>query len=539
MTVPPEPDRPVGRRDVLRLAAVGTAAVAVGATSVGTAAPARAATVSPTGTLTRPPSARGLHLLRRATYGPTKASVAEYTTLGTQAWLVKQLAPSTVDDKTCATYLARYPRLSWTIPQVRAAFPDSSTWEIMVELGQATVLRAAWSKRQLFEVMVEFWSNHLNVTNPSSDVWDSRHDYDRTVIRAHALGTYATMLVASATHPAMLRYLNNADSTADNPNENYGRELLELHTVGVDGGYDEDDMRTSALVMTGFGVHENWSNRADPKNGTFEYHPEDHYVGPVSVMGWSHANATPAGGYAVGLAYLNWLARRPATARRIADKLVTRFVSDEPQPALAAHLASVYLANDTAIVPVLKALFAHRTFRDAAHGSKIRRPYEDLVAALRILDVLPDAAGTDGLEALYWTTEGLGQAPLAWHLPDGYPDVATAWQSANGTLSRWNTHLALAGRWWPVSTDPNRPLLRAPDPRTLLPATLPATYGEYVDLLAVRLLFQRLPSTARTGVLAFLGKTEAAPLKATDAAVRWRLPSVVALILDSSYHVRR
>ena len=105
--------------------------------------------------------------------------------------------------------------------------------------------------------MCDFWSNHLNVTNPSDRVWDNRQDYDRRVIRKHALGRFEDMLIASATHPAMLLYLNNADSTKDNPNENYGRELLELHTVSVDGGYNEQDMRNSTLIMTGFGV--NWT----------------------------------------------------------------------------------------------------------------------------------------------------------------------------------------------------------------------------------------------------------------------------------------
>ena len=124
----------------------------------------------------------------------------------------------------------------------------------MYDVSMATIARATWSKRQLFEVMCEFWSNHLNVTNPSDRVWDNRQDYDRRVIRKHALGRFEDMLIASATHPSMLLYLNNADSTKDYPNENYGRELLELHTVSVDGGYNEQDMRNSTLIMTGFGV---------------------------------------------------------------------------------------------------------------------------------------------------------------------------------------------------------------------------------------------------------------------------------------------
>ena len=115
----------------------------------------------------------------------------------------------------------------------------------------STVARALWSKRQVFEVMVDFWSNHLNVTCPSDGVWDNRHLYDRDVIRKHALGSFKDMLVASAKHPSMLVYLNQAESTKDAPNENYGREVLELHTVGVDAGYDENDIYNSAKILTG------------------------------------------------------------------------------------------------------------------------------------------------------------------------------------------------------------------------------------------------------------------------------------------------
>jgi uncharacterized protein (DUF1800 family) len=488
-----------------------------------------------------------LHLLRRLTFGPTPASLAEIRAMGTTAWLNAQLAPATINDSVCDGYVTRFPRLTKTIPQIRQDTTVSDgTWDYMSDLGQATLLRQMSSRRQLFEVMVDFWSNHLNVTSPSSDVWYCRHDYDKNVIRKYALGRFADMLWASANHPAMLLYLNNAESSPPEFNENYGRELLELHTVGVDAGYTETEMRNSALIMSGFGIHEVWrpdGQPRDPLNGTFEYHPAEHYVGPVSVLGFSDPNAS-SNGAAMAARYVAYLARHPSTARRIADKLVTRFVSDEPQPTLAAALAQTYQANDTNIVPVLRQLFASKEFLGSV-GGKVKRPLEDVLSTLRVLGTTPDpGSGTYGLQALWWETGSLGHQPLAWHLPDGYADVASAWQSTNGTLERWNVHMTVAGQWWIVRvgnpSDVNDPpMLQAPPVSTFLPNPLPATYGAYVNVLSERLLFQRMEAGQRAAILAFLGKTDKQAVKATDAAVTWRLPYVVALILDSAYHAVR
>ena len=483
-----------------------------------------------------------LHVVHRLSYGPSPSLVAEVTAIGPGIWIDQQLNPAAVDDHVCDGYLTRYPRLKWTIPQVRAAYAAGGGWEMMEMLGSAHLLRAAWSKRQLFEVMVDFWSNHLNVSLNNGDVWDSRHDYDRNVIRKYTFGKYSDLLWASVNHPAMMRYLNNADSTKDSPNENYGRELLELHTVGVDGGYNEVDMHTSALVLTGFGVHDVWrpANQVqDPKNGLFEFFPDDHWTGPVTVMGWSSPNQTGVGGYAVAQSYVSYLAHHPATALRLATKLVRRFVSDDPIPILANYLAKIYLANDTAILPVLKALFASRQFRSPS-TMKVKRPMEDLVSSLRALSILPDpGTGTDGLLALWWESDTLGHQPMTWAQPDGFPDVATSWQSTNGTLERWNLHMALAGQWWPVSNDPKNPMLQAPLLKTYLPSPLPATHGALIDALAQRVLFQPVSATGRDAICTFLGKTAASPLKAGDPAVSYKLAYVIALLLDSVHHAMR
>ncbi len=505
----------VSRRHFVRAAALGSAIAGSGAASgLFDAMLAGAA-----GSLVATDPA--LHVLRRTTFGPTEDLVRDIRRLGPRRWLDRQLDPSTVNDRFCQDYVAsRYPDLD--MPLTRAYERLDGSWDLMYALGQASIVRAVWSQRQLFEVMVDFWSNHLNVTNPHEACWWSRHDYDRRVIRKHALGKFSNMLRASATHPAMMMYLNNAESSRDNPNENYGREILELHSVGVDGGYDEDDMRQSTMALTGFGI--SWDT------GAFEYHPWDHYVGPVDVMGFHAANRSENKGKDIGLAYVDYLAHHPATAERIARKLCYRFVSDQPPRSLVSSLAETYLDNDTAIVPVLEKLFRSRSFESSV-GAKVRRPFEDVAATLRILNIRPDPQGVDGQQGLYWMLEGLGHLPMGWVPPDGYPDTGDPWRSAGLTLGRWNMHVGLAAGWWPANH------LKVPNLRkSMLGKDLPKTHGGLVDALARRLVFRKLPAAHRASVLTFLERDAADPLDGDDAAVDWRLPYLVALILDTPSH---
>jgi len=461
-----------------------------------------------------------LHLLRRATYGPTPQSVAAIKRVGRAAWLNQQLHPASIDDSACQHLVnTRLPQVNWTIGQTRRHYRDFSL-EPMLRCTDAAIARAIWSKRQLFELMVDFWSNHLNVTSPAQIVWKTRHDYDRQVIRKHALGKFEDMLWASANHPAMMRYLNNDLSDWMNPNENYGRELLELHTVGVDGGYNETDMHQSALVMTGFGV--------DPKTDTFKYTAADHYTGSVSVMGFSDAQGAAVNGHAVGKRYLSYLANHPSTATHIATKLCIRFISDDPSPTLVQQLANIYTANGTDVVPVLQALFTSPEF-DASVGKKIRRPYEDLVASVRVLGYKPDRRGMTGVRDLYWGLNRMGHRPYAWPQPNGYPDVALAWQSTAGTIARWNANRQLATHWWPLP-------LRRPNPRSWLPKRLPRTHGAVIDALSKRLVFRTMLPAHRAAILEYLGKRANEPVTRTSPVVTSRLPEVVALILDSPYH---
>jgi uncharacterized protein (DUF1800 family) len=466
-----------------------------------------------------------LHLLRRATYGPTVASVAEIRRLGVAAWLDRQLDPATIADPECTALLTRFPLIGLSIGEIRSRVKAGTLrygWDTMLQLGFAATSRAIWSERQLFEVMVDFWSNHLNVTNPCAEVWDNRQDYDRSVIRPYALGRFADMLKASARHPAMLTYLDNRFSTRAAPNENYGRELLELHTVGL--GYTESDVKNAARLLTGLTV--------DWDTGAYKYSAGTHATGPVRVLGFSHANTTAAGGEAAALALLEYLALQPATARHIATKLAVRFVADQPPASLVTKLTKVYLDHKSAITPVLRALFTSAEFQ-ASVGMKVRTPYEDIVATVRAVGYGPDASGTAGIESLYWLIGSLGQAPMSWAPPNGYPDVAAAWASPGGMLARWNAHLHIVAGYRP------KEFRRPDDLAAELVGALPATYGGLIDALARRLFGRTLPAAHTAALVAYFGKTPGTALQPADSAVGWRLPQLVALMLNSPYFAVR
>jgi uncharacterized protein (DUF1800 family) len=510
---------PVTRRSFVRAA---TAVSVVAGSGVG-AGLLRATPASAAGSFVS--TDPDLHLLRRATWGITPQSQRAIRRMGRGRWLDRQLDPDPIKDSFVEDFIKhRMPNLDMNVKDAYETLGGS--WDLMYDLTKASILRAAWSDRQLFEVMVDFWSNHLNIANPHEACWWSRHDYDRQVIRKHALGKFSAMLRASALHPAMMMYLNNASSTKDNPNENYGREILELHSVGVDGGYDEDDMRQSTMVLTGYGI--SWDT------GAFEYHPWDHFTGPVGVMGWHAVNGDEDKGYDVALKYIDYLAHHPSTATRIATKLVQRFVQDDPPPALVDKLAEVYLNHDTAIVPVLHKLFDSPAFKGSV-GSKVRRPFQDVTATIRTLGIgiSRDQEGEDALEGLYWMIEGLGDLPMGWIPPNGYPDYADAWRSAGITLGRWNMHVSMAQGWWPAS------MLKVPEdwvPR-LLGDKLPKTWGGVIDTLSKRVVFRTLASEHRDAVLAFMNKTQHDPVDGDDQWLAdWRFPYVIALLLDSPYH---
>lgn len=461
-----------------------------------------------------------LHLLRRTTFGPTPALVDEVHATGIDAWLASQLDPMAIADPAADAAWSAFPLASADPATIRASIPRTE-WDAMNDYGTATVARQVWSNRQLYEVMVNFWANHLNVSTPGPGGWDVGVSYQTDVIRGHALGTFSDILVTAVRHSALLRYLTAAQSTKDSVNENLGRELLELHTVGVASGYTEDDVRNSAYILTGRTVVE---ERGSPDEGTFRYDADKHWVGPVAVLDFRHDNATAEGGLDVGDAYLRHLAAHPATAQTIARKLAVRFVSDLPPAALVDRLATAYLDNGTAVVPVLDTLFRSGEFW-AAVGQKTRRPLENVAASARILGVVPEGDTVHSAGVLNSAAGRAGHRPLAWPAPNGYPDVHAAWRSASGMVEIWNCHRMLVGDW-----DDG---LSRPDPLGLVSGLPASTVGEYVDSLCRRLCFQAFQPAHRDALVAFLGGDPAAPIDphvANNDAL-----GVIALVLDSPY----
>jgi len=505
------------RRTLLAAGAATAVATAVGAAVAAPAATAAPAALDPAKLVAADPIA---HLLRRATFGPTPATLAEAAKLGVAGWLDRQLNHTAIEDAACDKLVARLPLAGASIATVRSSIAKNS-YDAFKQLGRAAVARAAWSNRQLFEVTVAFWANHLHVAAPSSGVWDSRPDYDTQVIRKHAFGRFADMLKASMKHPAMLTYLDNRSSTKAHPNENYARELMELHTVGL--VYSEQDVYAAARLLTGLTVN---------SNGAYVYEGARHVTGAVEILGFKHANATPAVGEPAALAFADHLARHPATAQRLATKLCQRFVADQAPASLVSRLAQVYLDNDTAIKPVLKALFTSPEFA-AAIGQKTRTPFEDLIATIRTLGLGPEPTGVKALDALYNGLVNAGNAPFRWSPPNGFPDVAAAWASPSGFLMRCNNHLNLAAGWYPAQLTRPADLLKS-----LVPVR-PGTYGALVDALAVRLIGAKLPAAHTAAVLSVAGKLPTSPLTATDKSLAGHAPYLIALVLDApSFQLR-
>jgi uncharacterized protein (DUF1800 family) len=446
-----------------------------------------------------------LLLLARTSYGRTAAMEKDLDRLGPTAWLTRQLAPSSIKDPGGNAVRAMYPRLSWSAPMARARLKQGD-WALMQDTVADHLGHAIFSARQLNEVMVDFWSNHLNITCPSGDVWDTRHRYQLDVIRKYALGRFESMLLASAVHPSMLVYLNGAESTGAAPNENYSREVLELHTVGVDGGYTERDIQKAALLLTGWTVEE---SRA-------RYDPTRHYVGNVRAFGFSAANASHSGGRTGQRAYLGYLAHHPKTGRHLATKLAQHFVSDDPPKALITRLAASYRKYDTAIVPVLRDLFASPEFAESA-GEKVRRPMEHLVASSRAIGVKL-GSNPKGLGDLANTLHDMGHAPLGWAMPNGYPDVADDWQSPASALAQFNTTATLVHGWWPTT-------LALPGPRKLL-TNPPHTRSAVIQAVGAKVLGRKPTTREVSAARTLLAGTK---LPSSFGAGSWEQQETVAL----------
>ena len=455
-----------------------------------------------------------MQVLNRLAFGPRPGDVARVRSIGVDAWIDQQLHPERIDDSAMDQMLARYPMLQQDQSALAAQYAEAqrqfrlikrdtadgsaakgsdtdalkgirrSRAQLVGEIESARVARAVGSNRQLLEVMTDFWENHFNVFVGKNQIEPYYlTDYDQT-IRAHALGKFRDLLGAVAHSPAMLVYLDNAQSRANpgqptlaanggrgvrnrvidvetiirrrnlNPqqaqqlrqrvasakkaglNENYGRELMELHTLGVDGGYTQQDVIEAARALTG------WSVRLPAQGGGFIFRPEWHDSGPKVILGHKLAAGR---GEQDGEDLLDIVARSPATAHFLSLQLARRLVSDSPSTALVEAAAQKYLKTDGDIGEVVRTIVTSPEFFSArAYHSKVKSPFEVVVSAARALGATPDSTARTALAVAY-----LGQPIFGHRDPNGWPETGDSWMNTGAILNRINFGLAVAANRLP------------------------------------------------------------------------------------------
>jgi uncharacterized protein (DUF1800 family) len=369
------------------------------------------------------------HLLNRCTFGARPGDRESLLSLGPTTWIETQLNPRCIEDTEAERVLRRFP----TLQEPAGELYEYKPRVLLGELVRSTILRAVLSRRQLSEVMVEFWGDHFNIDIGKGEcAWLKVAD-DREVIRAHALGRFPDLLRASALSPAMLWYLdgrvNRRARPGERPNENYARELLELHTLGVHGGYTQGDVMEVARCLTGWTVRP----RSGFGKGRVEFDAHEHDDGAKTVLGQRLA----AGGGERDLHdVLGLVASHPMTSRHIATKLCRRFIADEPPETAVVAVAAMFKKSGGDIRQTLRTLLTRSEFV-TARGTKLKRPFHYVVSALRSTDAL-----TDGASPVSDFLTSMGHAPFQYPTPEGYAAGAAAWERT--LIWRWKFAAALA-----------------------------------------------------------------------------------------------
>lgn len=460
------------------------------------------------------PAPDPLHtLLGRACYGISQAAWDRAKALDYVGWLQEQLDPALDDSQVEAEVATYFPRVGMSAAQLLADVQlNSNPQRAATELRGAALHRQLTSPRQLFETMVEFWGDHFNIATTATPESFYKVVDDREVIRAHAFGYFRDMLQASARSLAMLYYLDNVSNRASGPNENYARELMELHTLGVDGGYTEQDVAEVARCFTGWTV--TGVGQGAP---VFAFVASRHDNGPKTVLG----SAIPAGGgINDGIGVLDLLAAHPSTARYIATRLCQRFIGDAPQSTAVDAVAASFTASGGHLPTVMTTLFGSAEFI-SSYDRKIRRPADYLLACLRATAA---TLGASYQTALQSRLNALGQLPFRWPTPDGYPDEFGDWVNSGAMLNRWNFAFALVeNRLSGMTVDV---------PGLLAGANTPALI---VVRLADRLLHRTLSGADADALVLFAanGGSIDRVLSASEATARGR--EVAGLLLSSPY----
>jgi uncharacterized protein (DUF1800 family) len=396
--------------------------------------------------------------LSRVTYGPTTATLEQYHKLGRKKFLAAQLRPrdltlptsvteqiaalqiSQADGATLLTRAVAEQQRINTLPDeqkdpARKTLNEQGN-RLAYEAARRELLRAIYSPAQLNEQMVGFWLNHFSIFQGKANIRWLAADYAERAIRPHALGRFRDLVLATLTHPAMLQYLDNAQNAVGHINENYARELMELHTLGVDSGYSQQDIQELARILTGVGVNPSDTTPKLKKEwqplyrreGAFEFNPARHDLGPKTLLG----KAFPGNeGFSEIENAVDLLVAQPACARFVSHKLAQYFVADDPPPALVERMARTFQKTHGDIAAVLEVLLASRELT-ASLGSQLKDPMHFTISSIRFAydgKILVNAH-----PVLNWLN-ALGQPLYGRQTPDGYPLTGSAW-SSSGQISR-------------------------------------------------------------------------------------------------------
>jgi len=363
-----------------------------------------------------------LRLVRRITMGLAPAEIALARQLGYAGYLEYQLNASAIDDSVVDARIAmQMPLLSQTADQLRQA-PDGG--EVYNQLADMTMYRAAFSKKQLYERMVEFWTDHF------STLYDKIGHFkvidDRQVIRPHALGKFPDMLRASANSAAMLYYLDQASSRKPTPNENYAREIMELHSLGADGGYTQNDVAQLARILTG------WSINYNP--GTFVFNFGNHDTSAKTFLGTNFpatgTNAAAAAAMkAEGDTAITMLINHPSTARYLSLKMAQWLLAYTPPAAVVDATAAVYTATGGDIKAMIRTILSGKNVM--ASPAKYKRPFHLITSSVRSM-----VTEVTNIRAVRARLSQLDMESFYWEQPDGYPDRVSWWSGL--VTQRWN-----------------------------------------------------------------------------------------------------
>ena len=410
-----------------------------------------ALTWAPTAGAAGPGPPRDLALVNRVTWGETASAAADVARLGADRWLDGQLhpgkghaLPAAAQVQIDALAISQHPMAELVVDidaQNKAAnqIPDPDQKKLaqqayqqaLNDLGKQaqtrSLLRDLYSPDQLQEQMTWFWFNHFNVHLYKRDIRAMVGDYEDRAIRPHALGRFRDLLEATVRHPAMLRYLDNDQNAGGHINENYARELMELHTLGVGSGYSQKDVQELARILTGVGVD---LNPVGPKlkpqyqpllvrEGLFEFNPNRHDFGDKLLLG----HTIKGSGFAEVEQALDILAREPATARHVSTQLATYFLADTPPPSVVDAMARTWKHSDGDIAEVLRTLFKSRELA-AALGSKFKDPAHYAISAVRLAYDDQVVLNTGPIQG--WMNR-MAEGLYNHETPDGYPMTAAAW----------------------------------------------------------------------------------------------------------------